>query len=690
MNAAPPAPSTAFRGAGALLAILWAFLAWPGVLGDRLAPVSGAVWLVVGGVCLFSRTIPERLVAMLRAPSSRAFLLMAAGVAVLLSWLMVSGPLHDRPAVIDANVYLMQARALSHGHFGMPIPEPRHLFGMRFTFMGDDGRLYGVFPPGFPLFLVPFVWIGAPMLAGPVVAGLLVGAQWLLGRALEGEDGLATRLAIVLSLPSLARAVETADLLSHAFVAALGAVAIAFAIEERTDSKRWRLLAIGAALGWAFTARLLDGVVLCAIVAVVLPWRRALLPLLSFLPFLTFLLFAQKAATGSFTVPTQSLYFARSDWPTTCHRLGFGVDVGCAVEHQDERATFGADGYTLPDALRVIRERAGAIGADLFSLAPLALLGFLGIRNKRDAFLGGSVLAFTLAYGLFYYGNAPVYGARHLFAIAPLFWLLVARAVSEPLHPALGHSLAVATVAAASFAAAPRWLAGGTRLKATVSKRIDVRGIIERAGITRGIVVTGDEMSYIAAFDPYRDHKDRIVVRFDGSGLKDLRRAYPDLPVTSVLEGDTFQTTQLAAPPPGLLVELERAWPTFLRPNGVAAKSLYAKEASGERVLFFLVAEKGGTMSLPFTSPRAGRFALRVDGLVAPDYGSYSIKVDDRALPDWDGYAPSVAHKQGTPSEPLELSAGPHTITFTCTGKRAESKGTLAGFDALVGYVPTP
>jgi hypothetical protein len=697
MNAAPPAPSTVFRGLGLVALITWLFLAFRGFE----SPLAWAVFVVVTGVCVFVPAIGERALAALRRPTMHTFVAACAALAALISYSVVSSALHDRPSVIDANVYLFQARALSHGHFGMPIPEPRQLFGARFLFAGDDGRMYGVFPPGFPLFLVPFVWIGAPMLAGPVVAALLVFAQWLLGDAIDRE-GTATRLAILLSLPSVARAVETADLLSHAFVAVMGTIAIALAVRERAESSRARLLLIGGALGWATTARLLDGVLFSAIVAVLLagrmPLRRAILPLLTLLPFLTFLLFAQKAATGSFLVPTQTLYFARSDWPPTCHRLGLGVDVGCAVEHGDERATFGADGYSLRDALRVVRERAGALGADLFGFAPIALAGFAAVivrAQKRDAFLAASILGFTIAYGLFYYGNSGVYGARHLFPIAPLFWLLVARGLSDPLHPRLGASLAVSALALGSLVAVPRWLLSTRALRADAEKRIDIRGIVERSELPRGLVVTGDELSYLAAFDPYVDGRDRVIVRFDGSGLKDLRRAYPELPVHSVLAGDTHQSQQLAAPPPGLLVELERAWPSFVRPNGVGTRVVNAKnccgaEASGDRVLFIFQSREGASLSIPFTLARAGRFALRVDGLVAPDYGNWSMRVDHHALPDWDGYADVVAHRQGTPSAPIDLLAGAHTITFTCTGKRAESRGTLAAFDALVGYLPTP
>lgn len=679
---------SAQRGLGVGLLLVWAALALPGLGVDRLSLIAWGI-LVVAALA-----IPiARARSLLMEPSSRSFLIATALGAALISYLLISGPMRDRPVSIDARVYLLQARALSHGHLGMPIPEPRQLFGGRFLFEGPDGHLYGVFPPGFPLFLAPFVALGVPLLAGPVIAAALVGAQGLLGHAIEGEDGFATRLSIVLSLPSLARAVETADLLSHAFVAVLATTAIALAIRARSGPTVRRLLLIGALLGWATLARLLDGLVISAIVAVILlPARqRMILPLLTFLPFLTILLFAQKAATGSFAVPTQTLYFARSDWPPTCHRLGFGVDVGCNVEHGDERARFGADGYTAGDVFRVVRERASVLGQDLFGFAPIALLSFVRLcrrGERRDLFLAGTIVLFTLAYGLFYYGNAPIFGARHLFPVAALFWLLCARSVSDPLPRLPGLPLAI--VIAGAFAAAPRWIWTVATVRAEAHKRVDVRAVLDRADPGRGFVVTDDELSWIAGFDPYRDGSDRVVVRFDRSGLLDARRTHPDWPVHNIVEGDQLLTAQLAAPRPGLLFELERAWPSFVRPNGVGTRVVYSKkccqvESSGERVLFFLAAHEGATLTIPFTTARAQTLALRVDGLVAPDYGTWAVAVDAHPLPAWDGYSAKVSMKRGEATAPVEVAAGAHILTFRCTGKHRESSGYLAGFDALIG-----
>ena len=104
-----------------------------------------------------------------------------------------------------------------------------------------------------------------------------------------------------------------------------------------------------------------------------------------------------------------------------------------AIAHEqevvDEHAFFGAAGYTLRQAARVVSERAGVLGSDLFGFVPMTLLGFavVAVRtDRRDVLCAAIAAIFTLVYGLFYYGNAPIYGARHLFPIAPLLYVMVA------------------------------------------------------------------------------------------------------------------------------------------------------------------------------------------------------------------------------------------------------------------------
>jgi hypothetical protein len=683
------------RIAGGLLVALWVVLTMRAELD--ILTIAWAVLIAIAFVIARSRArFTEVAFELLRKPTLRTFLVSSALVAALLSYLVVSGPMHERPYSIDAHVYLFQARALSHLHFGVPIPEPRTLFGGRFLFEGADGKLHGVFPSGYPLFLVPFVWIGMPLLAGPVTAVMLVLAQWLLGRAIEGEDGVATRLAVALSLPGFARALETGDLISHAIVAVHASTAIALSLLLLEKAMVARALGIGAAVGWAAAARFLDGIVIGAIVGAIVLYGVArrkvsiglILPMIvAALPFVALVLVDQKAATGSFRVPTQSIYFARSDWPPTCHRLGFGADVGCAVEHEKERASFGPDGYGLSDAFRVVRQRVSILGVDAFGLSWIGVGGFAAVAawgRKRDALLAFAVTLFALAYGLFYYGNAAGFGARHLFPVAPLLLLLVARA-AERLP---GAAIAVALTVLVS--AVPRWIAGTETVRRAQSGRVDLRSVIARGEFERGMFVTGDEMSFISAFDPYRDGDARVLVRFDGSGLKDLRRLRPDLTVHSVLEGDQIQTSKLPAPPPGLLVELERAWPSFIRREGdvgykvVRSQQCCQLDASGERLLFVFHGTLGASLKIPFFVPKSGSFALRVDTVSGADHGIWSTAIDGAPLSTIDGYGDKPALKKG--EEQLRtLSAGDHVLTLTCVGKNPASKGLSMSFDALIG-----
>src|SRR5205085_1608363 len=117
-------------------------------------------------------------------------------------------------------------------------------------------------------------------------------------------------------------------------------------------------------------------------------------------------------------------------YPPTCHRLGLGKDVGCQVEHADVREAMGDDGYTLDDAAKVTRERAGTVGVDLFGFAPFFLLAFVPLLlrpSRRAALASAFIVAMTLAYGLFYYGSSStLHGARHIFLVAPFAYVLVA------------------------------------------------------------------------------------------------------------------------------------------------------------------------------------------------------------------------------------------------------------------------
>jgi hypothetical protein len=701
---------TLVRAYGIAAALLWSALA----LAQKSAwPRAGLVGLAASAIAVASiRPLALGLARVLLALPGRVFVGLCAAAAFAVSWSVAHFSLRDTPLGIDAGVYMLQARAMSHLHFGLRIPLPVQAFSDRFLSEGPDRLFYGVFPPGWPLAVVPFLWLHAPVLVGPAIAAAMVGAQAMLGRALGRAAGgepadaeLATRTSLVLALPSYARALETADPMSHGLVAVLASVALALAIRcdvRASPAPRMVPFVLGASVGWAVAARLLDGLVLAAGVAFVFVLARRLPTLRSLgsavagaLPFLALLAIEQRCATGAWLAPTQVAYFARSDWPPTCHRLGFGRDIGCSFEHKGLVAQFGPDGYGPREALRVVRERASLFGEDILGFGPLVLLAFVPLAigmSWADAAVATFVLGLTLAYGLFYFGNAEFFGARHLFPAAPVVWVLVARGALKLPHRsagwwdarhARGATHAITLCVAATCAVRP-WKTRGVDAAARQASRSDLRRTLTKHGVDRGILKTGDGTAVASAMDPWSDGDRRMFVLDDGSGIVELRRAHPELPVFLALPGDEIGKLFARRPPLGVLVELERTWPTLLVPSGLGATPAKREGASGGTVLLLSHATPGAAVTLPFDVAVAAVYDVRIDGIAGPDDGNYALTLDGEPLPDWSGYSEQTEVAHGA-TQRRTLTSGRHVLVARCLGRDEASHGFDAELDAFVG-----
>jgi hypothetical protein len=697
---------------------LLAGCAWAGLALVRRSAWPPACLVAVVVSIAIALAVPRLYAAVhraLMAPSHRAFVAATAAVAAGLSWRLVHGLLRDTPLSIDAAVYLMQARAMSHGHFGMQAPVPMQAFSGHFLSEGPDGRLYGVFPPGWPLAIVPFVWAGIPMLVGPVIAALLVVAQAALGRVVARASGdeaggeAATRVSLLLGLPSIARALETGDLLSHALVGLLAATAMAqtLSVQVSPDTRggrhRWAALAVGGCVGWATASRLLDGLLLAGAVGGLLVWtqggwKMALWVAAGAVPFVVFLAIEQWCATGAWLLPTQTTYFERSDWPPGCHRLGIGPGIGCSVEHKGIVAGFGSAGFGVRQAVEVTRERASKLGEELFGFGPLALFAFLPLlagASRVDAPGVAIVLAFTLAYGLFYYGNSEFFGARHLFPVAPFLWLLAARGARSLPHRAgswfsevRAHGVGTLVLLAAGGVGACRTWPEGRRAADDYQRpRSDLRRTLTSHGIERGILKTPDEIAVAAAFDSWADDDERMFVSDDGSGVLELRRAHPRLPFMLALPHDEVGKLYPRKLPEGVFVELERVWPTFVRPHGLGASRRWRSEASGGALLLLSHAVPGAEVTVPFEIAVPGEYLVRVDGMTGPQDGNYDLILDGSPLPRWSGYSPEPGKTKGE-AVLQTLTGGRHALIARCVGRDEASSGYDAELDALVGEPP--
>jgi hypothetical protein len=688
-------PSTVLRTVAVLFGACWLAL---GLSRRESWPIWPLVtFAVVLAGLAFHKPTADKIERGILALPARAFTALMCAAAAGSSLWVVYGPMRNRPLAIDAAVYLMEARALSHGHFGMPVSAPLLHASNRFLLEGPDGHIYGVFPPGYPLFLVPLVLLGLEMLSGPILAVLLVLAQSALARAL-GAGELPRRLALVMCVLSFARAMETADLLSHALCALLVTCALTVIVPAHRALSTRAALFGGACVGLCVAARMLDGAVLVVGFFAVLAWRRdvrgAALALVGAAPFLALLLLEQHAAMGEWGSLTQSVYFARSDWPPNCHNLGFGKNRGCTVEHALWMPLMGNDGYQAGDVLRVLRERGVAFGQDLFGVAPLGVLVFaLAVRRPRirDVLGGAFVFAFAMAYGLFYFGNVPFYGARHLFPVALLAWVLVGRSIVHVWRGRAG-ALAGASIAAIVAGQGSVWRTQTGAVADYMHARHDLRAAAQSEPTTSGIVYSSDITGVVAAYDSWESGESLFLVQDDRSGLLELRRAHPDLPVYKALDDDRLAKLVIGPPPPGLLVELERAWPSFQRQHGLGARpaevsyvKLSPTSASGRAALFVSHASPGTWLEIPFATVSPGTWSLRIDAIVGPDYGEWSVSLDGTELGTVNLYGEELAIRKGESLGSHLVGAGRHTLVLRSEGKDIASRGFDGAFDALVG-----
>ena len=705
---------------------------WLAVVGAPWSPIARGDRAILGVLIALSLATlvaigadgRRRALDLLSGGDSRSFALVVSALAAALTWKMVKGSVGDRGYSIDGAVYVMQARALSHGHFGAALRTPFQAFGARFLFEGPDHRLYGVFPPGWPLFLVPFAKLGVLRLQGPILAFALSMAQWWLARevvrtapsASSRHDELAVRLGLVVALLGFPRTVLTADAMSHAFVALLVTLAITLTIRMIREGQglgarasALGALGVGVAIGWAFSARLLDGLMLGLALGVTLliaaskgRVRKSALAiaLVAALPFAGLVLAAQKAATGDALTPTQEAYFVRSDWPPSCHRLGFGDDVGCWVEHMEVRETM-PNGYHLKEAVRVTRERASQFAIDTFGEALIALLVFAVVAMRPSlvhSALASFVLLFIVGYGLFYYGNAPRYGARHIFPVLPATLVLYARGLLSPIGAATRLSLARLALASAALPAivvtqARRFDDDWPNSRATYARKSDLRRVLDAQHIDEGILRSPDGNAVLAAYDPVADGPERIIVADDFSGTAEVRRSRPELPTILALSDE--RVGRYGRQPPlskDFVLELEREWPSFLRPSGVGAKTVTLADVhgvSGQRVLRLFAAAPGGVLAMPFEVAVPGKYAFRVDGLSGPDHGDWDLAIDGVDLPTYHGYAPTPGLVKGARGPAIFMDRARHVLVAKLAGKAAESTGIVAELDVLVG-VPAP
>jgi hypothetical protein len=317
------------------------------------------------------------------------------------------------------------------------------------------------------------------------------------------------------------------------------------------------------------------------------------------------------------------------------------------------------------------------------------------VARGADAIAVAFLFALTLAYGLFYYGTAMFFGARHLFPVAPFAWLLIARGATQVPHRARGwldgphvRGAGVVTVlVVCAVASRTPWATRTAGAREFQTGRSDLRRSLAVHGIERGILKSRDLTSLTSAFDPWADGADRLFALEDSSGLLELRRAHPELPVFLSLPDDAIGRLYVSQPPPGLLLELESEWPSLVRPEGLATRESPQEGASGGQVLLVSHALPGSRAVLPFDVALPADYILVLDGFGGPEGGDWDLLLDGEPLGRWKGYAADATRVRSEAAR-RTLVSGRHVLEVRCAGHDPASHGYDARLDALVGELP--
>ncbi|MBZ0271777.1 glycosyltransferase family 39 protein [bacterium] len=144
---------------------------------------------------------------------ARRFAIAAAGIATAASIAVAFFVLDRTPITDDENVYVFQARILASGRLTLPsLPPEDRLFGDN-IFLVNEGTVYGQYPFGHSIFLLPGIFAGLPHLMNLLAAFLTVIGVFVLARDLY--DRATALVATVLLVTSPMFLMTSATLLAH-------------------------------------------------------------------------------------------------------------------------------------------------------------------------------------------------------------------------------------------------------------------------------------------------------------------------------------------------------------------------------------------------------------------------------------------------------------------------------------------
>ncbi|MCB0019829.1 MAG: glycosyltransferase family 39 protein [Anaerolineales bacterium] len=425
-----------------------------------ISPAFTAVLLLLAGQ-LLAPHLPARSWTGRRLPDT--VLVAAATFTVFAVALHVATrQLEYIPHVQDSVTNLFQAQTLARGQLWAPPPGRPEFFVQEFLTV-YQGKWFGQYLPGFPLLLVPGVWLETPWLINPLLGALTVPLLFVLARDWGGAS--LARWAVVLLVSSPFFLIMSGTMMVHAaelFWAIL--FLLAWRRYWRCDGWRWGVVS-ALALGMAALTRPVTVVALLLPYALLVwlsqaPWLReqgrwqhwlfrAAGPAFLALPLLLLIPFYQYQLTGDpwldprlIARPFDTLGFGpdRGEGPNvftlrplpgmTATGLGQLFSLNWAVSWEMAE-NLPPRGHNLARGLYNVGQNWRALEAHLYGWYPwltfaLVWVGLLRRRpGWRELMLVAPVLALFAVYTT-YWTTGQMYGPRYFYMLIPPLLLLTA------------------------------------------------------------------------------------------------------------------------------------------------------------------------------------------------------------------------------------------------------------------------
>jgi hypothetical protein len=654
--------------------------------------------------------------AMLRIPSGiflAGCMLVGFGLALAANILV----LEKIPHVTDSVAYYFQAKVMASGHLTAQAPACVECFLPHFYYT-DGERLISLFQYGWPTILALGTLFGLPFAVNPLLGALMLWPLYRIVRRGFGER--IARYTLLLTIISPFYIYMSASFMSHPLCALLGLIALDQVLLWRTDARGGRLALIGVLVGFLALVRaynaLLVGLVLsvfviaCFVAATsalrVRVLKQAALSLVMAGLLASTQLWINAGLTGDPLRFAQDNYFQLTEKVPTCHRLGFGQDVGCEREHGSQYGF--RKGYHFPQALVVTRQRLDSLALNLFGL-PWALWLMvvpIAIGPLRREGLAGLLLIAALSggYFLFYYhGNC--YGPRFYFESIGFFMMLIALGLTrlDGVLAALGERLPdLRRVLAALAPAMLLTLLGFTAVSMhpSLAKNYhrfrgldaELKQIVEKADIHNAIVLLpGNSVTYSVGFiynsPDFND--DVLYAQHIWDHSVQLMYLYPD------------RTFYRFEPRRDVLIKIKKQ--TF---NGVIFNELDAKlppvdlqggfivghditqykPELGEALQAYMRADgPGARVRMVQEIMEAGEYRVEIDAMKGPFMAEWALTLNGERLSEtFDGYSSEYGFAQFKPMQTVRLPKGRVFLEFTVVGKDSKALGYGLGLDYMV------